>query len=46
MISPRALPVIMICCSLLAAIVYLCHGDYRRSVYWTAAAVLNISVTI
>ena len=28
-----------------AAIVYLCAGDIRKTVYWLAAAVLNITVT-
>ena len=45
MISPRLMPCIMIACSLLAAIIYGCQGDYRRATYWTAGAVLNISVT-
>lgn len=45
MISPRLMPCIMIACSILAAIVYACQGDYRRGTYWLAAAVLNISVT-
>ena len=46
MISPRLMPCIMIACSLLAAIVYGCQGDYRRCAYWLAGAVLNISVTV
>lgn len=29
-----------------AAIVYLAHGDIRRSIYWTAAAVLTATVTV
>lgn len=45
MIHPRTMPIIMIACSLLAAIVYGCQGDYRRATYWTAGAILNISVT-
>jgi len=46
MINPRLLPIVMIVLSFLAAIAYACQGDYRRSVYWSAAAVLNLSVTI
>lgn len=45
MIPPRLMPIVMIVCSLLAAIVYGCQGDYRRATYWCAGAVLNISVT-
>jgi hypothetical protein len=42
----RILPYIMITLSSLAAIVYLCAGDYHRAAYWAAAAVLNLSVTV
>lgn len=45
MISPRLMPCIMIGCSILAAIAYGCSKDWRRCVYWSAAAVLNITVT-
>jgi hypothetical protein len=39
------LPNIMIALSILAAIVYACHGDVRKTGYWAAAALLNICVT-
>jgi len=45
MIPPRLMPCIMIGCSILAAIAYACAGDWRRTLYWSAAAVLNITVT-
>lgn len=35
----------MIILSLLAAAVYACQGDIRKTTYWTAAAILNVSVT-
>jgi hypothetical protein len=39
-------PSIIIALSLGAAIICAWQGDWRRAVYWTAAAVLNVSVTI
>ena len=41
----RALPVLMIAISVGAAIVYGFDGDYRRAVYWIAAAVITAVVT-
>lgn len=38
-------PVILIVLDLIAALVYLFHKDYKKCVYWLAAAVLNITVT-
>jgi len=32
--------------SALASIGYGCGGDWRRMVYWAAAATLNVAVTI
>jgi hypothetical protein len=43
--DPRFMPCVMIICSILAALMYASAGDFRRSVYWLAAAVLNITVT-
>jgi len=43
---PRLFPGIIICLSVGAAIVCACHGDWRRAVYWAAAAVLNLAVTV
>ena len=42
---PWLFPTTMIILSLAAAAVYACHGDYRRLIYWMAAAVLTASVT-
>ncbi len=39
------LPVVMILLDVGAAVVYGCCGDWKKTVYWIAAAVLNITVT-
>ena len=39
-------PIILIVLDIGASVVYLCCGDIKRSVYWLAAAVLTITVTI
>ena len=41
----QILPIAMILLDVGAAAVCLWHKDYRRSVYWVAAAVLNAAVT-
>lgn len=38
-------PVILIILDVCAAGVYLFNGDIKKSIYWIAAAVLNICVT-
>lgn len=38
-------PLALIILDALAGVVYLCHGDVKKFVYWMAAAVLNITVT-
>jgi hypothetical protein len=38
-------PILMISLMTTAAIIYAFKGDVRHSVYWFAAAILNISVT-
>ena len=38
-------PTILIVLDIAAAIVYACHGDWRRVIYWLAAAVITGSVT-
>jgi hypothetical protein len=43
--NPKLFPTILIILSALAAISYIPSQDWRHVVYWTAAAVLNISVT-
>lgn len=41
----QILPIAMILLDVGAAAVCLWHRDYRRAVYWIAAAVLNATVT-
>ena len=38
-------PIALIVLDMGAAIMYIIERDYRKAVYWTAAAILNISVT-
>lgn len=38
-------PITLMCLDLGAAILYGFEGDWRRSIYWTAAAVLTATVT-
>ncbi|MDO4945452.1 MAG: hypothetical protein Q4E74_09675 [Ruminococcus sp.] len=38
-------PLALIALDLAAAMVYVVHKDYKKTVYWIAAAVLNITVT-
>lgn len=38
-------PTLLIVLNIGAAIVSALNGDYKRAVYWIAAAVLNITVT-
>ena len=44
-IAVRVLPTLLIIIDILAAIVYGAHGDYRRAIYWLAAATLTTTVT-
>ena len=41
----RAFPTALIVLDILASLVYLYYGDWRRFIYWMAAAVLTASVT-
>lgn len=43
--TAQMLPVAMILLDVGAAAFCLWHKDYRRAVYWIAAAVLNATVT-
>jgi len=43
--NPKIFPYILIVLDIGAAIVYFWHGDIRRGIYWTAAAVLTASIT-
>lgn len=38
-------PLVLIVLDLAAAIVYAVHKDYKKAVYWIAAAILNVTVT-
>lgn len=38
-------PTVLIALDLLTAVVYAFSKDYKKAVYWLAAAVLNITVT-
>jgi hypothetical protein len=44
--TPYMFPVLLILLDLGAAAVYLCGGDYRRAIYWLAAATLTACVTV
>ena len=43
--SMMIFPCVLITLDIGAAIVYLINRDYKKAVYWLAAAVLNICVT-
>jgi len=44
-LDPRVLPTVLIVIDVLAAIGYIPTGDWRRVVYWLAAAALTWTVT-
>ena len=39
-------PIILILLDFGASLVYFCQGDIKRGVYWVAAGVLTVCVTI
>ena len=43
--STRVFPSILIALDVAAALVYAAHGDWRRLIYWLAAATLTATVT-
>jgi hypothetical protein len=45
-VDQRIFPVTLIVLDLCAAVVYATHLDWRRAVYWFAAAVLTLCVTV
>ena len=46
MVKPEYIfPLLLILLDMGAAIVYAIQKDYKKAVYWLAAAVLNITVT-
>jgi hypothetical protein len=44
--SARFFPYVLIALDICAALVYAFKGDIRHGVYWTAAAILTLTVTI
>lgn len=38
-------PLLLILLDLGAAVIYAVHKDYKKAVYWIAAAVLNVTIT-
>jgi len=44
-INPKILPTVLVVIDLLAAIGYVPTGEWRRVVYWLAAATLTYVVT-
>lgn len=38
-------PIVLIVLDIAAAVVYGCDADWRRCIYWTAAAVLTAAIT-
>lgn len=38
-------PCVLIALDVASGVAYLCHGDVRRFIYWTAAATLTATVT-
>jgi hypothetical protein len=45
MIPPKLFPIVLIVLQAAACAVYACHGDWRRTVYWIAGAVITAAVT-
>lgn len=43
---PKLFPIVLIVLDVLASCVYFAFGDFKRGVYWIAAAVLTLTVTI
>lgn len=45
LINRNLFPMVLIILDLLSGITYACYGDWRRMIYWTAAAILTATVT-
>lgn len=43
--NPKIFPSVLIALDVAAAVVYAEAGDWRRAIYWFAAAVLTATVT-
>ena len=41
----KVFPTLLIALDAAAGVAYACHGDWRRTVYWLAAATLTATVT-
>lgn len=44
-LSPKILPTVLIIIDIAAAIPYACALDWRKTLYWIAAAILTFVVT-
>ena len=44
-IDPRLFPALLILLDIGAAAVWMAHGDWRKAIYWGAAAILTATVT-
>ncbi len=44
--STLVFPLVMICLDVCAAVVYAFDKDIRHTVYWLAAAILTVCVTV
>lgn len=42
----KIFPILLIALDLGASLIYVVYWDWRRAVYWAAAAVLTLTVTI
>lgn len=43
--ATQVFPLVLIVIDVSASVVYLFHLDYRKAVYWAAAAILSATVT-
>ena len=43
--NPKVFPSVLIALDVAASLVYAAHGDWRRLIYWLAAATLTATVT-
>ena len=41
----QIMPTVLIVIDLISAVIYALSGDWRKTTYWIAAAVLNVAVT-
>ena len=44
-IHPKLFPCALMALDLASSLVHFLHGDFRRGIYWLAAAALTASVT-